>query len=140
MTLEEFVRQQVSQLIDRLEFEIRRAATEHGADAIHDLRVAIRRLTQALRAFRSLFGKQPVRQVRSRLREVMDIAAEIRSRDIALELFQAADIPSNCPAGEMLRKERDKQARKLRAKLRLWRREEVWRQWRQLLSLPEVAP
>lgn len=139
MTLEAFARQRVAGLIDRLEAEVKRAATERHADAIHDLRVSIRRLTQALRAFRPMFGKKAIKQIRTRLREVMDAAAEIRSRDIALDLFKAAEVPLHSPACAQLRKQRQGHSRKLLTRIRGWHREQVCEQWRGLLQLKEPA-
>ncbi|MBL8231590.1 MAG: CHAD domain-containing protein [Bryobacterales bacterium] len=135
MTLEAYAQQRVASLIDRLEAEVTRAATERDAEAIHDLRVSIRRFTQALRAFRSLLGKKAVKQVRSRLREVMDIAAEIRSRDIALGLFKSAELPLTAPVCTRLRKERQAHSRKLLTRVRGWHREQICAQWRELLRL-----
>jgi CHAD domain-containing protein len=139
MTLEAYVRMRVAGLLDRLEAEVQRAAAERHAEAIHDLRVSIRRLTQALRAFRTLLGKKPSKQVRIALRQVMDIAAEIRSRDIALELFAAARVPDGAPACGRLRQERQAAERRLLTKIRAWHRGKVCERWRKLLGPAERA-
>src|SRR5262245_54105518 len=122
MTVEKYARESAARLLNGVEKEIRRVAKEQDAAAIHDLRVSIRRLTQALRAFRLLFGEGEVKQVRASLRELMDIAAEIRSRDIVLELFEAAEVALNCPACRRVRKERTAAARRMVSKARAWNR------------------
>lgn len=137
MTLERYARVRVGRLLNRLEKEVQRAATERHADAVHDLRVSIRRLTQALRAFRSLLGRKRTRLVRTALREVMTIAAEIRSRDIALELFEAAKVPKDAPACRQLLKERADGSQRLLAKIRDWHRDRVCEEWRELLRTAE---
>jgi hypothetical protein len=86
-----------------------------------------------------MLGKKPTKQVRTALRQVMDIAAEIRSRDIALELFEAAKVPEDAPACVRLRKERQAASRRLLTRIRAWHRSKVCTQWRELLGPAERA-
>lgn len=139
MTLEKYARDCASHLVDRLATEIKRAANEHDAEAIHDLRVAIRRLTQALRAFRTLLGKEPVKEVRTDLRQLMDLASEVRSRDIALELFARAGVATDTPVCVAVVKERAVYQRRIAAKVKGWARRKVWDSWREQLQLAAVA-
>ena len=90
MTLQVYAERKIGELEARVESEARKTLENGHADAIHDLRVSIRRLTQALRAFEALVGKKRAKQLRRRLRRWMDAAAEIRNRDIALELLAAS--------------------------------------------------
>ena len=90
MTLQVYAEGKIGELEARVESEARKTLENGHADAIHDLRVSIRRLTQALRAFEALVGKKRAKQLRRRLRRWMDAAAEIRNRDIALELLTAS--------------------------------------------------
>lgn len=62
------------------------AAQDPHEEAVHDMRVAIRRLQQAIRLFKQYLDPKGVKRVKDRLRAVMDIAGELRNRDIAIEL------------------------------------------------------
>ena len=58
--------------------------------AVHKMRVAIRRFQQALRLFRQYLKNRGVKYVKTRLREIMQIAGELRNRDIGIQLLEAA--------------------------------------------------
>ncbi|MFN7933290.1 MAG: CHAD domain-containing protein [Bryobacteraceae bacterium] len=107
MTLQIYADRKIAELESRVEAEARKTLENGHADAIHDLRVSIRRLTQALRAFESLVGKQRVKQARRRLRRWMDAAAEIRNRDIALELLAASGIEADSSIAQRVIAERE---------------------------------
>jgi hypothetical protein len=71
------------------------AAIQHAAEtpdesAVHKMRVAIRRLQQALRLFRQYLKSGGVEHVKTRLRAIMQIAGELRNRDIGIELLADA--------------------------------------------------
>jgi CHAD domain-containing protein len=101
-----YVAQQVSSRLAKLVFEMRRAARTSDPDSIHDLRVAIRRFSQSLRVFRNCFPRREVKRIRRRLCSVMDLAAEIRNRDITLRLSAEAGVPSASALMVRLNKER----------------------------------
>src|SRR5262245_8600949 len=94
-TLDEFARKQVCELLERLEGEVANVCRNSGPDSIHDLRVSIRRVTQALRALKGVFPGRSTKTIRRTLRAMMNIAAEIRNRDIALELLLDAGVSSD---------------------------------------------
>lgn len=93
MTLRAYAESKIAELEARVKKETARTLANGDPDAIHDLRVSIRRLTQALRAFADVIGRRRARRTRRKLRVWMDAAAEIRNRDIALELLAAAGVP-----------------------------------------------
>jgi CHAD domain-containing protein len=137
MTFREFSLERVGALLDRLAAEVERAAqSRNDPVAIHELRVSIRRFAQALRALGATFSKKDRNAVRERLREMMDLAAELRGRDVALELFEAAGIEAKAPPCARLRKERERFRRQLSAKARQWRREGMASWFRERLGLP----
>lgn len=61
-------------------------------DAIHDLRVSIRRVTQCFRTFRGLLDPVPVKKLRRRLHKLMDLCAAVRNCDVALDLLHEVGI------------------------------------------------
>jgi CHAD domain-containing protein len=114
-SIRSFARSHASRLRKRLATRVRRAVRQPDEKAIHDLRVAIRRLSQCLREFRQFFPRHKV--IRRRLSRLMDLAAQIRNRDIAIELIGSTD-------GEIvgtLRRERERARRKTIRALERWR-------------------
>src|SRR5689334_22620842 len=85
--MDRFASTQAQRLLGKLAFQVRRAAKRPDEDAIHDLRVAIRRLSQCLREFRAFFPRQESKKILKQLGRLMDLAGEMRNRDIAVELL-----------------------------------------------------
>jgi CHAD domain-containing protein len=87
----------------------RRASDRPGeAENIHELRVAIRRFTQALRVFRDLLDPSHVRKMRRGLHKIMDRCGDIRNCDIAKETIDAAGAPASAALERHLRKTRSR--------------------------------
>ena len=81
---------------------LRRAAKHpEDAEAIHDLRVSIRRVTQSMRAFRGLLDPAPLRKFRERVHELMDLCAGVRNCDVALDLLQQLGITADAKVEKM---------------------------------------
>lgn len=134
MTLRAFLDAQLNALMERLQGEIERLASEREPEAIHDLRVSIRRLTQALRGFAGVVPKKQAKRIRRELKELMDLAAEVRSRDIALELFEAAKIPPQSAPCVLLNLEREDAITELTATAARWRNSDFAERWKDALA------
>jgi CHAD domain-containing protein len=134
-TMREYAVQQTAILLRRLAFQVNRAAKNGDAEAIHDLRVAIRRFSRALRAFAQFFPDGSGKKVRRQLARVMDAAASVRDRDIALELLAQAGIPPRSAIATRLGSERRHASHELRLELRRWRTRSFSRKWRNQLEL-----
>jgi CHAD domain-containing protein len=94
--------------------ELRRAARHpHNAEAIHKLRVAIRRFTQALRVFRDSFEPAHFDKMRRPLRKVMHRCGDVRNCDIALDVLEAAGVPADKIVERRLHRLRSHAARAL---------------------------
>ena len=133
--MEKYARDQASLRLNRLAFELRRAAKSPDADSIHDLRVSIRRFTQCLKTFSQFFPSKEAKKVRRRLRTILKLAAEVRDRDIALELLAKA--PGN-PASQIsarLARDRKQAEEELAGALARWRRREFSLKCRNRLQL-----
>ncbi len=65
-----YAAEQASILLGRFVFRASRVAKLADADSVHNLRVAIRRLSQCLRAFGPFFPAGECRKVRRRLRRM----------------------------------------------------------------------
>ena len=89
--MRKLVRSQTAARLKKLDREVRHVAHKpKDADAIHDLRVAIRRLRQELRIFKAWFEADRVKRIRRSLRKLMDRCAAVRNCDVAIEVLRAA--------------------------------------------------
>jgi len=80
-------------LADRLKSHVGIALKDDGAEAIHDLRVANRRLRNALRIFKNFYSRRTRKEARRELKEIMKTAGKVRDRDIAIQIvFSLANI------------------------------------------------
>jgi CHAD domain-containing protein len=133
--MDKFASVQATRLLGKLAFQVRHAAKHPDEEAIHDLRVSIRRLSQCLREFYQFFPKRATKKILKQLGKVMDLAAEMRNRDIAIELIGKDGGPQESAFLASLRGERDQAKRKLTSALVQWRRHDFSRKWRPWLAL-----
>jgi CHAD domain-containing protein len=100
-----------------------RHAAKHPEDpeAIHDLRVSIRRVVQAFKTFRELLDPSPVKKLRRRLHEVMDLCAAVRNCDVGLVLLEQVGITTGASVSR-LKEMRGDAGKKLHRRLRAERR------------------
>ncbi len=95
---------------------------DQDAEAIHGLRVAIRRLRQCLVIFREFYPDKSWKKVRRELAGVMRNCAEVRDRDIVLGLLSEAGVAADSPLVVRLHSERRAGDRALRRELARWTR------------------
>ena len=128
-----FVAEQVDGLLRRLAYQAGRTAKSPRAGEVHDLRVSIRRFTQALAAFDSCFSSQDVGKVKRRLKKVMGLAGDVRDYDIALEMLSKF---KSAPAAILtsFRKRRKEAEQDLTAALRRWPQRRTYSKWRTVLE------
>ena len=130
-----FALQQTRTLLRRLAYQVNRASLPGDPEAIHDLRVAIRRFSRCLRVFSQFLPGGKRRKVRREIAGVMDLAAAVRDRDIALELLRQARTPANSALAATLRRERREAEARLREKVGGLARGSFSQKWRIWLRL-----
>ena len=130
-----YANEQASARLGKLAFQVQAAARSMDADAIHDLRVAIRRFNQSLTVFAALYPKREAKKIRKRLGRVMEVAGEIRDRDIALEFFAEAGVRPEDPLSARIAGERKLTERTLAEKVTRWNRTNFSAKWRSALQL-----
>ncbi|MGA2325412.1 MAG: CHAD domain-containing protein [Bryobacteraceae bacterium] len=135
IAIRKFALQLASALLRRFAFEVNRASKPGNPEAIHDLRVSIRRLTQCLRLFARFFPRGEAKRIRRELKALMTQAAQVRNRDIALELLRRAGIRPPAPVLARLAQEREREHRLLVEGLQLWSRRGSFKKWRSQLDL-----
>jgi CHAD domain-containing protein len=133
--MRDYVRKQTAVLLRRLAFQINRAARNGDPDAVHDLRVAIRRLSRCLQVFAQFYPGHSWKRMRRRLSDLMDACGKVRDLDIAIDLLDKAGIPRDSSVIGKLEEERLKAERELVEELRRWKGSAVSRQWSMQLGL-----
>lgn len=133
--MKEYAQARIAALIAKLVSQAKRAAENADEEAVHDLRVAIRRLSRALREFAQFFPGKSWKQIRRELSALMDCAADVRDRDIAAKLLEKAGVESNARVIATLGKRRNTAAEALQQALREWGKRNAARQWKGALQL-----
>ena len=77
---------QTTRLLKRLALQIKGTPHSYSPEAVHDLRVAIRRFTQALDISKPFLPSRAVKKIRRRIKAIMTLAGAVRDCDIALKL------------------------------------------------------
>ena len=133
-TMDLFASRQATRLLGKLAFQVRHAAKHPNEEAIHDLRVAIRRFSQCMREFRQFFPKHETKKILKQLDKVMELAAEMRNRDVAIQLIGCDEGEPESSFAGGLREQRLQAKRKLIRALEQWRRHDFSRSWRPWLA------
>jgi CHAD domain-containing protein len=133
--MKKYAQMQVAALIAKLTAQVKHAAENTDGDAVHDLRVAIRRLSRGLRAFGQFFPGKSWKQIRLELSELMEKAAAVRDRDIAVELLEKAGVAKRAQVITTLGKERTAAATALREALHDWISRNAPQEWKGALEL-----
>src|SRR5215471_16773838 len=133
--MKKYAQMQVARLIAKLTEQVKQAAENADEKAVHDLRVAIRRLSRGLRVFGQFFPGKSWKQIRIELSELMDKAAAVRDRDITVELLEKAGVANRAQVITTLVTERSAAAKALREALHDWISRNAPRQWKGALGL-----
>jgi len=134
-TMPAYAQWQAASRLDRFAYELGRANKSTDPDAVHDLRVSIRRFASCLRLFRTYFPKKEVKRIRRRLKGILMLAGEVRDCDIAIELCQKAGIPADGEPTMEWAKRRGQAARKLAPALKRAVKADLSDKWRSRLNL-----
>ena len=133
--MHEYADWQTATLLRRLAKEASRTARSGKPDAIHDLRVAIRRMKGCLVLFAKFYPNRGRKELRKELRGLMDACGQVRDRDIALQLLADAGAPAKAAVVRRLAAERKDAARELQRSLKHWKKGRVSHRWRTRLEL-----
>src|SRR5438067_4519913 len=128
--MRDHVRQQTAILLRRLAYQVNRAAKNADDEAIHDLRVAIRRLSRCLQLFSQFYPGRSSKRVRRRLSDLMDAAGEVRDCDIAAKLLEQSDVQREAAMFKQLGTDRRAAVKELVAELRRAKQRSFSKKWR----------
>lgn len=115
--------------LKKLAAEIERVAADPKVEAVHDLRVSVRRAVQAIRVFESELPAGATGKLRRRINKIRDQAALVRDRDVIYELLQKHQLPDFDPACSYLRGERAMAAMQLQEAMRKLIKQRKPKQW-----------
>jgi CHAD domain-containing protein len=135
VSIQEHFRTQTAALLRRLAFEVNRAAKSCDQEAVHDLRVAIRRLSRCLQVFSQFYPPRSAKKLRRRLKALMDPAGSLRDLDIALELVAKAGIDRKAHLSYRMAEARRIARRDLEREVRIWKGSGFSKKWRGTLGL-----
>jgi CHAD domain-containing protein len=134
-SMRQYARQQTALLLGRLSVAVNRAAREADAASIHDLRVAMRRLSRCLRVFAPLYPDGSWKKMRRRIAALLAAAGAVRDCDIGLELVARAGVARGSAIVAQLTAQRRTAGRDLLLEIRRWKSRDYPRQWRSRLEL-----
>ena len=133
--MREYVRSETDALLRSLAFQVSHAAKSPDVEAIHDVRVAIRRFSRCLRVFAPFYPDKSWKKIRWRLDGLMAMAGAVRDLDIALELLGAARVPPQAAVMKHAREERNRAKLDFLREARLWKSQAYSKKWRSALDL-----
>jgi CHAD domain-containing protein len=138
LPLAKFARAQALERLAEVDKQMRWVRRHADPDAVHDMRVAIRRFSSVLQVFPACFSAKRAAKGRKRLKRILKLAGEVRDRDIALELAAQADAAQD-GLGSRLERERRQAARNLRRALRRDARVQTLAAAKRAVKLPKAT-
>jgi CHAD domain-containing protein len=124
-----FTVKQARILLKRLTLQIGRAINNCDADAVHDVRVAIRRFTGAVAVCQPYVQVSDMRKNRRRLKKIMTLGGDVRDCDVALKLIAKLRIQHTGTLRLRLEKRRKAAAIPFTAALKKWKDRQKPLQW-----------
>ena len=122
--------------LTRVSRQLERVRQDNGPDAIHDLRVAARRLFYLIDCLHPAFDYREAARLRKRLKSVLQAAGAVRDRDIALDLAAEAGLEPQSPLVLALERQRERLAGDLRKELGRRRFSDFAARWSERLRRP----
>jgi CHAD domain-containing protein len=125
-----FIRKQTGERLEKLDHEFRSLAeSPTDADAIHHVRVAIRRLTQCLRLFEDCFDADAAAKLHRRSHRLLKRCGAVRDCDIALQLVEDPQLKKAIGA------QRKAALRKLSERVDRLQHKRAWKDWTKRLHV-----
>lgn len=132
-----FARRMTARRLSELDRALNRAQIDRNADAVHDLRVAARRLQYTLDCFRNVLVSPELGRLRKRAKAILGAGRSVRDRDIALELASRAGLGPDSELIKALSSQREAAAETLRSHVEGPRYRGFGQRWAGRLGLAE---
>jgi CHAD domain-containing protein len=134
-----FLSQQLQKRVDALAACAKLLAQEPAEDAVHDFRVAIRRLEPLLVVFRSCFAPARRREALRQMAEAMSLAGNVRDCDVISEEIGKLHGKGRARLQQEIAKRRARAAGKLTAWIEAWSAAGLPEKWGENLLKPGAA-
>jgi CHAD domain-containing protein len=128
-TLDQFAREVLHGYLAKVETEALRAGEDPSEEPVHDVRVAIRRWSQALRLFSDLLPHGTAKKMRREARALLDAAGAVRDYDIGADLVRKEKLREDHPLLRSWETHRDRGSLAVRGQVYLFRAAETARKW-----------
>lgn len=133
-----FVRDKLAERLEKLDSEFRALVQKPSdADAIHHVRVAIRRLSQCLRQFSNCFDLEDAAKLHRRARRLLKRCGAVRDCDIALQLLTASKV-RDAALKKSIQEQRAVALQELTTHIQDLKDKRAWKDWRERLQI--VSP
>ena len=133
LRLQEYVKCQSEARLHRFAYELGRSRRATDPDAVHDVRVSIRRYESCLATFEAFFPARAAQKFHRRLKDVLKPAGAVRDRDIALELAKDAGLTAGSPLAQALSEQRKQLAKRFQDGVKHWSKQNSSDKWRRRL-------
>jgi CHAD domain-containing protein len=130
--------QSIDRLVSALVHQAGITARSSSIDNVHDLRVAVRRLSQALVTFRGVLPRRETKEIREKLKVLKDRAGDVRDCDMARKILDRCPVGGTAVLRGTIAVERRKAAAALRSAIRAWKAKTQVAGWRVALA-PDAA-
>lgn len=134
----DFVHSRCLRRIEKTEERLAAARSDPTASAVHDLRVAARRLVYTLDCFSALLDRNQATDFRKRVKSILSAARPVRELDVGLELVSEMDSGRGYSLAENLRRRRETAARIMSERLERKGVQNLTRRW--LRTASSAAP
>lgn len=125
--MKKFVAKQTDARWLKFSSELKRATNSpHDAEAIHDLRVSIRRLVQCFRSFAEFYDKPDIKKVRKPLKKLMAHCGAVRNYDITIELLNEAGLAGDRATALLQQRRSEEEAELVKTLKRFRKRKLTW--------------
>jgi CHAD domain-containing protein len=132
--MNEFVKTQTLAGLERFQQEVRKSAgVPTNADAIHDLRVSMRRLSQCLEIFAAFLDPAAIGKARKKIKRLMNRCGAVRNCDITLDLLKLVKAPEHAKSARSVKKRRNDAEQVLTKHLERWGEKDIRKDWSEKL-------
>jgi CHAD domain-containing protein len=135
----QFATRQLASLLEQFESQVAHAVKSPSPEPVHDLRVAVRRFTQALIAFDEYLPDREVKKIKRSLKDLMALAGDVRNSDIAIKTLSKLQPDDGVLLREQVGRRRKECTERLLTTLDRWIARRSAAKWRTVL-LPARTP
>jgi CHAD domain-containing protein len=140
MDIPSFAAEQARRRLERLAFQVNSTTRTPNPEAVHELRVVIRRFLQSLTVFKTCFPRKNVKRIRKELKHMLKAAGLVRDHDVAVKILSQIPFRGADALIERFRTGRKLGEKGLVVSLKRWAAEKSLSKWCNGLELGAPHP